>query len=96
MDHRKSVSESAFGKIKNNGIVYGSDHYLFEEYLTTDEDRIERNIGFFERVRADLWESGSGHRFGDPKLLCNTGGITFLPGCTMSINAPIVSRSVRR
>lgn len=42
----KSVSESAFGKIKNNGIVYGSDHYLFEEYLTTDEDRIERNIGF--------------------------------------------------
>ena len=42
----KSISESALGKIENNGIVYGKDHYLFENYQSTNEERIEKNTGF--------------------------------------------------
>lgn len=40
----KSVSESALGKIENNGIVYGSDNYLFDRYETVDERRFSMNI----------------------------------------------------
>ncbi len=42
----KSVSESALGKIENNGIVYGGAHHMFEDYRTTDERRLEQNINF--------------------------------------------------
>ena len=42
----KSVSESALGKIENNGIVYGGEHHLFEDYRSTDERRLEQNINF--------------------------------------------------
>ena len=42
----KSISESALGKIENNGIVYGKDHYLFENYQSTNEERIEKTTGF--------------------------------------------------
>ncbi|WP_101911528.1 DHHW family protein [Marasmitruncus massiliensis] len=42
----KSVSESALGKIENNGIVYGSNHHMFEDYRSTDERRLEQNINF--------------------------------------------------
>lgn len=45
----KSVSESALGKIENNGIVYGKEHHMFEYYRTTDERRIELNTGFINK-----------------------------------------------
>lgn len=40
----KSVSESALGKIENNGVVYGADHYLFGRYDRVDERRLSMNI----------------------------------------------------
>ncbi|MCI8649156.1 MAG: hypothetical protein HFG20_03485 [Anaerotruncus sp.] len=42
----KSVSESALGKIENNGILYGGEGYLFEQYPKTNDKRIQNNIGF--------------------------------------------------
>ncbi|MEM1483995.1 DHHW family protein [Oscillospiraceae bacterium PP1C4] len=45
----KSVSESAMGKIENNGVVYGRGHYMFENYQTADNRRIQMNIGFLNQ-----------------------------------------------
>ncbi len=45
----KSRAESALGKIENNGIVYGRDHYLFDKYRGYDAERLERNLGYLER-----------------------------------------------
>ena len=42
----KSMAESAIGKVENNGIVYGSDHYMFEKYRTLDEKRFSDNIRY--------------------------------------------------
>lgn len=42
----KSMSESLFGKIENNGIVYGGEDHMFEDYQTTDERRIQQNTQF--------------------------------------------------
>lgn len=42
----KSISESMFGKIENNGIVYGEQNHLFEDYQTTNERRIDQNTQF--------------------------------------------------
>jgi hypothetical protein len=42
----KSVSETALGKIENNGIVYGGEHHMFEDYRSTDERRLKQNINF--------------------------------------------------
>ncbi|GAA6514487.1 DHHW family protein [Merdimmobilis hominis] len=42
----KSMAESAIGKIENNGIVYGADHYMFEKYRTLDEKRFSDNIRY--------------------------------------------------
>ncbi len=50
----KSVCESALGKIENNGIVYGKDHYLFESYPSTNDDRIQKNIGFVNEFLSTL------------------------------------------
>ncbi len=44
----KSISEWALAKIENNGILYGDDHYMFEKYLATDEDRIQKSTGFIQ------------------------------------------------
>lgn len=52
----KSVSESALGKIENNGIIYGKDHNLFEYYTALDERRLQMNIEilgrFFDAYKA--------------------------------------------
>lgn len=42
----KSVSESALAKLENNGIVYGSGDRMFEKYLVTDDEGIDRNAEF--------------------------------------------------
>lgn len=42
----KSRSEFMLGKTENNNVVYGKDHYMFEKYFTTDEDRLEKNTAF--------------------------------------------------
>ena len=42
----KSMAESAIGKVENNSIVYGSDHYMFEKYRTLDEKRFSDNIRY--------------------------------------------------
>ena len=42
----KSISESALGKIENNGIVYGKDKRMFEYYPSTDEQRLNMNVEF--------------------------------------------------
>lgn len=44
----KSRTEYLLGKTENNGVVYGKDHYMFEKYFATDEDRLQKNIGFVE------------------------------------------------
>lgn len=65
----KSVSESALGKIENNGIVYGSDNYLFDRYETVDE----RPVFDEHRAARDLSGLLPGHRAdhcgGHPELL---------------------------
>lgn len=40
----KSLCETALGKIENNGIVYGKDHYMFEKRLSVDEEQLEKNV----------------------------------------------------
>lgn len=56
----KSVSESAFGKIENNGVIYAKQDYMFPKYLSLDEKRYEANIDFVSRFlkgysdRADM------------------------------------------
>lgn len=44
----KSVAEAGLGKIENNGVVYGKDHYLFEKYKTYDQERFQANLGYLE------------------------------------------------
>ena len=44
----KSRSEYLLGKVENNGIVFGSDHYMFEKYLTFDEERLANNTDFVQ------------------------------------------------
>lgn len=48
----KSVSESVLGKIENNGIVYGRQHHMFEDYQTTDERRLKQNTEFVKEYFA--------------------------------------------
>lgn len=48
----KSVAEAGLGKIENNGVVYGKDHYLFEKYKTYDEERFAANLGYLETFAA--------------------------------------------
>ncbi len=40
----KSKAEYFIGKQENNSIVYGKDHYMFEKYDRTDDERIAKNI----------------------------------------------------
>jgi len=44
----KSIGESALGRIENNGIIYGQDHYLFDKVTHMDLRQLERNIGHIE------------------------------------------------
>lgn len=39
----KSVSETALGKIENNGIVYGDKDYMFEKYKAITEKQFAKN-----------------------------------------------------
>ena len=45
----KSLLWTAVGRTENNGILYGSDGYLFEKMFSYDEERVERNLGYLER-----------------------------------------------
>lgn len=40
----KSKAEYALGKIENNGIIYGKDHFMFEKFDTFSEDTLSKNI----------------------------------------------------
>ena len=40
----KSITQSALGKIENNGVVYGADGYMFEKAQALDEDQLAANI----------------------------------------------------
>ena len=51
----KSVSESALGKIENNGIVYGDHHRMFEYYPSADQRRLSMNVEFLTRF-AQTWQ----------------------------------------
>ncbi|WP_262397314.1 DHHW family protein [Zongyangia hominis] len=42
----KSRSEFLLGKTENNGVIYGKDHYMFEKYFSTDEERLGKNTAF--------------------------------------------------
>ena len=53
----KSVSETALGKIENNGVAYGSDGYQFEKAPSADEATFENNLGYLTQ----FLESYSGH-----------------------------------
>lgn len=48
----KSRTELAIGKIENNGIVYGKDHYLFEKYEKADDQRVKMNLRFLNEFFA--------------------------------------------
>ena len=52
----KSVSESALGKLENNGIVYGDNHRMFEYYPAVDERRLSMNVGFLGTY-LDAWKN---------------------------------------
>ncbi len=40
----KSRAEYAFGKLENNGVVYGADGYLFAREKSVDEKRLAQNV----------------------------------------------------
>ena len=40
----KSTCEAALLKIENNGIIYGSDGYMFDKFYSYDERRLELNL----------------------------------------------------
>lgn len=42
----KSVAESALGKIENNGVAYGKEHYLFGKTTQTDQQQVDRNVSY--------------------------------------------------
>ncbi len=49
----KSIAESALGKIENNGIAYGDDHYMFAkmQYFSDLQNRqYPRNISFIQQM----------------------------------------------
>lgn len=53
----KSLSESALFKVENNGIVYGSDGFLFDKLTELDDKRRVRNLSILEdfaRLYPDL------------------------------------------
>ncbi len=40
----KSMCEAALLKIENNGIIYGSDGYMFDKFYSYDQKRLELNL----------------------------------------------------
>lgn len=40
----KSKAEFTLGKIENNGIIYGKDHYMFEKFDDVNEEILSKNI----------------------------------------------------
>ncbi|WP_027398158.1 DHHW family protein [Anaerovorax odorimutans] len=42
----KSRVEFILAKVENNGIIYGTDHYLFEKYKIMNETRLNKNVNF--------------------------------------------------
>lgn len=49
----KSISESVFGKIENNGVTYGQDAYLFAKKTTPEQAQLQRNITFLKNYFAN-------------------------------------------
>lgn len=45
----KSVFETGFGKLENNDILYGSDHYFFDKILSIDEKQFRRNLDYTQQ-----------------------------------------------
>ena len=45
----KSVAESALGKIENNGVAYGKDHYLFGKTTQMDQQQVDRNVKYINQ-----------------------------------------------
>lgn len=54
----KSVSEKALGKRVNNGVYYGEDGYLIEQFVSVDEELLKKNTqaieSFAEGIQADV------------------------------------------
>ena len=48
----KSRAESAIGKVENNGIVYGTDGYMFAKEDTYDEQKLQTNIDYLNEFMA--------------------------------------------
>lgn len=44
----KSRAEFALGKIENNGVIYGKDHYLFDKLQTYNPTTVQTNLGALE------------------------------------------------
>lgn len=42
----KSVGESVFCKIENNGVAYGDEGYMFGVKTTVEESQLQKNIGY--------------------------------------------------
>ncbi len=53
----KSVSETALGKIENNGVAYGRDDYQFQKAPTADEETLGNNLGYLQ----EFLETYQGH-----------------------------------
>ncbi len=53
----KSVSETALGKIENNGVAYGREGYQFEKAPSADEATLRNNMGYL----LDFLEEYQGH-----------------------------------
>lgn len=45
----KSRCEFYLGKVENNGIVYGKNHFMFEKYRSTNEERLAKNVDFIKK-----------------------------------------------
>ena len=46
----RSFSEAALMKTENNGIIYGKDGYLFQKYLSCDEDILKENLSAIDKL----------------------------------------------
>lgn len=54
----KSISEKALGKRINNDVYYGKDGYLMEQFVSVDEELLEKNVkaigNFAEKTSAEI------------------------------------------
>lgn len=48
----KSIGETVFCKVENNGVAYGKDNYLFGVKTTVEQDQLDKNIGYLNQFLA--------------------------------------------